>query len=72
MAPLLAGLAAGIIAAPFCGRLIAGFLFGVSALDLPSVACVASVVTLIALLACYIPARWAMKVDPMVAAVRYE
>ena len=71
MAPVLAGLAAGIIAALFCGRLIAGFLFGVSALDVPTVACVASVVIVIALLACYIPARRAMKVDPMVA-LRYE
>jgi putative ABC transport system permease protein len=71
MAPVLAGLAAGIIAAIFAGRLISSLLFGVSAHDPLTFAIVALVVAAVATLACYIPARRAMRVDPMVA-LRYE
>lgn len=71
MAPVLAGLAAGVAGSLSLGRLIAGLLFGVHAFDLLTFACVTLVVVIVALLACYIPARRAMRVDPMVA-LRYE
>jgi len=71
MAPVLAGLAAGIIAAIFAGRLISSLLFGVSAHDPLTFAIVALVVAAVATLACYIPARRAMRVDA-INALRYE
>lgn len=71
MAPVIAGLAAGIAASLLLGRLIAGLLFGIDAFDPFTFACVTLVVMIVALAACYIPARRAMRVDPMVA-LRYE
>ena len=71
MSPVLVGLAAGIIAALFSGRLIATLLFGVGSFDPLTVACVMVVIVTVALAACWIPARRAIHVDPMVA-LRYE
>ena len=71
MAPVIAGLAVGIAGSLLLGRLIAGLLFGIHAFDPLTFACVALVVILVALVACYVPARRAMHVDPMVA-LRYE
>jgi predicted permease len=71
MAPVAIGLAAGIAAAVLVGRVISSLLFGVGAYDPWTILSVAMVVGVTALAACYLPARRAMRVDPMVA-LRYE
>lgn len=67
----LIGIAIGVLAALGATRLIASMIYGVTPYDPLTYAGVAATLSIVALLACYIPARRAMRVDPTVA-LRYE
>ena len=66
-----AGIAVGLVCSVAAATLIRGLLFGVHSWDVPTLAGVTVVLAFSALLASYIPARRATKVDPLVA-LRYE
>jgi predicted permease len=67
MSLVLIGVAIGIAAALLVGRALSGILYGVQPSDAISLAAAAFVLGGVALVACYLPARWATRVDPLVA-----
>jgi len=67
MSLVMTGVLIGFAAALVTGRLLSRMLYGISSTDPISVAGAASVLVAIALLACYLPARWATRVDPLEA-----
>ncbi len=64
---VVTGVLIGFAAALVVGRLVSRMLYGVSPGDPISVAGAAVMLLAVALLACYLPARWASRVDPLVA-----
>jgi putative ABC transport system permease protein len=71
MAMVFGGVIAGLILAVFLTNAIEALLYGISAFDLPTFAATSALLLLIALVACWLPARRAMRVDPIIA-LRYE
>ncbi|HZQ52399.1 MAG TPA: ABC transporter permease [Bryobacteraceae bacterium] len=67
MSLVLTGVVGGFLAALVVARLLARMLYGVTATDPESIAMAAGILLLVALIACYLPARWASRVDPLTA-----
>jgi putative ABC transport system permease protein len=67
----MAGLGFGLVGALAVGRAMQSTLYGVGTIDFGAFTVVAVVLLLSALIACYVPAQRAAKIDPMVA-LRYE
>ena len=65
------GILAGVILALGCSPLIQHFVYGVAPHDLATIIGVVALLAVIAILACWLPARRAVNVDP-IAALHYE
>jgi ABC-type antimicrobial peptide transport system permease subunit len=61
------GVGAGVLCAWFIGRAIASLLFGITPGDWPSIAVAIAVLSIVAAAAAWIPARRAVRVDPLIA-----
>jgi len=68
---MLAGVGLGLVLSFVLTRFLSGLLLGVTSTDALTFSSVAILLCAVALFACFIPARWPMRVDPMVA-LRYE
>jgi putative ABC transport system permease protein len=71
MTPVIIGTIIGLSASVALTKLIAGLLFGVTTTDLATLIAVTLLLVVIALIANYIPARRAIRIDPL-SALRYE
>ena len=67
----LVGVAVGLSGAMAASRLLTSFLYEVNPLNPLIFIAVSAALVVVALLACYVPARWAARVDPMIA-LRYQ
>jgi putative ABC transport system permease protein len=65
------GIVLGLVAAFGLTRLLSGLLFGIAAFDVTTFASISILLVVVSLLACYLPARRAMRIDPL-SALRYE
>jgi len=71
MALAIAGIGIGIITALLLSQLMSSLLFGVSSSDLTTYVVVSTLLLAVATVSCYLPARRAVKVDPVIA-LRHE
>jgi putative ABC transport system permease protein len=67
MRPVFAGLALGAVGAWWLSRYFTSLLFGIQPFDAPTYCAVAALLVATALIACYLPGRRAMRIDPAVA-----
>jgi putative ABC transport system permease protein len=67
MTLVICGVGLGLTLSMLFGRVLSRFLYGVGAIDLPSLAAASLILLLVAVIACYLPARSASHVDPLVA-----
>jgi putative ABC transport system permease protein len=67
----VAGVVLGLLAAFALTRLLSGLLFGIGAVDVTTFTSISLLLIVVSLLACYLPARRAMRIDPL-SALRYE
>jgi putative ABC transport system permease protein len=67
LALALLGLALGLLGTLFLKRIMATLLFGIGLIDPGAMVIVSALLLVVALLACYLPARRAAQVDPLVA-----
>jgi putative ABC transport system permease protein len=71
MAMVSAGVLAGLIVSTMLARSMSSLLYGIGIFDAPSFLITAALLMAVAVAACYLPARRAMRVDPIIA-LRYE
>jgi predicted permease len=71
LAMVCAGVFVGLVASSLLARSMAALLYGIGAFDAPSFLITAALLIAVAMAACYVPARRAMRVDPILA-LRYE